>query len=364
MKSNLSGIGRGALIVTAAASLSGCIPPGAVRADDAQGRAPGGYRGPSPANQVQGDGVTALPGAPPAWEAKPVTPNAVTAKDGRYIVQSGDTLRAIGARTGAGSEAIARANALAAPFVIHPGDTLTIPGGRYHRVNAGETGIAIARAYGVPWGDIVTANALEPPYTLRVDQRVLIPGAGSGGGATSGGDTRHAGLQLDIDSIVSGGEPAVGGRDKPVSGSPSSARVLSSTTAVAPPAHFNGRFAWPVRGTVVAKFGPGGTGVVNDGLKIAVPLDTPIQASADGVVAYVGSGIPGLGGIVILKHDNTWSSVYGHASQLLVSRGQSVKRGQVIALSGDSGFADRPEVHFEIRKGRTPVDPLAELPPR
>lgn len=362
MRHGLSGIGRFGTLAALAAVLPGCIPAGAVRADDAQLRPPGGYRGPSPANQVQGDGVTALPGARPAWEAKPVTPNAVTVKDGSYTVQSGDTLRAIGARTGAGSEAIARANNLVAPYVIHPGDRLTIPGGRYHRVNAGETGIAIARAYGVPWGDIVTANGLQPPYILRVDQRVLIPGAGDGGALA--GDARRATLQLDIDSIVTGGEPAVGGRDKPVSGSPSSTRMLSSTTALAPPARFNGRFQWPVRGTVVTKFGPAGTGVVNTGLKIAVPLDTPIQASADGVVAYVGSDIPSLGGIIIVKHDATWSSVYGHASQLLVSRGQSVKRGQVIALSGDSGFADRPEVHFEIRKGRTPVDPLAELPPR
>ena len=107
------------------------------------------------------------------------------------------------------------------------------------------------------------------------------------------------------------------------------------------------------------RFGPGASGERNDGIKIAVPLGTPIRAAADGVVAYVGDEIAALGGLVIVKHGDGWTTVYGHASQLLVQRGQAVKRGQTIALSGDSGFADRPELHFEMRKGRTPVNPVA-----
>ena len=82
------------------------------------------------------------------------------------------------------------------------------------------------------------------------------------------------------------------------------------------------------------------------------------------MVAYVGNGVAAMGGLVIVKHGDGFTSVYGHASQLLVQRGQAVKRGQTIARSGDSGFADRPELHFEIRRGRTPIDPLAQLPPQ
>jgi len=117
-----------------------------------------------------------------------------------------------------------------------------------------------------------------------------------------------------------------------------------------------------VRGRIVAHFGPGASGEKYNGIKIAVPIGTPILAAADGVVAYAGSGIPTLGGLVIVKHGDSWTTVYGHASQLLVQRGQSVRRGQTIALSGDSGLADRPELHFEMRKGRTPVDPQRQLP--
>jgi murein DD-endopeptidase MepM/ murein hydrolase activator NlpD len=279
--------------------------------------------------------------------------NARTIEASSYIVRPGDSLRSIGDRTGAGSEAIARANRLVAPFVIQPGRRLEIPAGRYHLVRAGETGIAIARAYGVNWSRIVTANDLSEPYSLRVGMRVLIPGVP---GASSAAE-RAAAFRLDVDDIVTGGEPALAINQRPAQPTSSSSRVLPST-----PEQLRGGFVWPVHGRVVARFGPGATGEKYNGIKIAVPLDTPILAAADGVVAYTGSEVPTLGGLVILKHGGGWATVYGHASQLLVQRGQSVKRGQTIAMSGDSGFADRPEVHFEIRKGRTPVDPIAELP--
>ena len=303
-------------------------------------------------------GVTALPAPPPAWQARPVSPDAQTIQPGLYVVEPGDTLRAIGDRTGAGSEAIARANALPPPFVIRPGQRLAIPGGRYHLVRAGQTGIAIARAYGVDWSRIVTANDLAEPYTLRVGMRVLVPGAQSSSTAAE----RAAAFRLDIDDIVTGGEPALAANERPARASASPRRVLSSTQAIAEPTRLTSGFAWPVHGRIVARFGPGASGEKFNGVKIAVPLGTPILAAADGVVAYAGSGVPTLGGLVIVKHGDSWTTVYGHASQLLVQRGQSVKRGQTVALSGDSGFADRPEVHFEMRKGRTPVDPQRELP--
>ncbi len=307
-------------------------------------------------------GVAALPAPPPAWQARPVTPDAQVVGAGSHVVQPGDTLRSIGDRTGAGSEAIARANGLPPPFVIRPGQRLEIPGGRYHRVRAGQAGIAIARAYGIDWSRIVTANDLVEPYTLRVGMRVLIPGGADGVGGGSTAAERAAAFRLDIDDIVTGGEPALAANQRPAKPTASPRRMLSSTQAIAAPVRLTGAFAWPVHGRIVARFGPNASGEKVNGVKIAVPLGTPILAAADGVVAYAGSGVPTLGGLVIVRHGDGWTTVYGHASRLLVQRGQSVKRGQTVALSGDSGFAERPEVHFEMRKGRTPVDPQRELP--
>lgn len=311
--------------------------------------------------------VRQLPAPRPAWEARPVTADAQIVADSSYTVQPGDSLRRIAERTGAGSEAIARANGLAAPFTIQSGQRLRIPGGRYHLVRAGETGIAIARAYGVEWSRIVGTNDLAEPYILRTGQRVLIPDVARGDVREAGSPRyteRAAAFRLDIDDILTGGEPAIAPRQAPAKAVATPRRVLPVTAAIAAPVSSPGRFAWPVSGTVVKRFGAGASGERNDGIKIAVPVDTPIKAAADGTVAYVGDGIAALGGLVIVRHGQNWTSVYGHAAKLLVQRGQAVKKGQTIALSGDTGFADRPELHFELRRGRTAVDPTTQLPRR
>jgi len=341
-------------------ALSGCIPaeagPGPRRYETAAAPA---QQDPYERRSLDQD-VRALPAPPPAWEARRVTADARLVSSSTYVVQPGDSLRSIAGRTGAGSEAIARANNLAPPFVIQPGQRLSIPGGRYHLVRAGETGIAIARAYGVEWSRVVSTNALAEPYILRTGQLLLIPGS-----RPETIEERAARFHLDIDDILTGGEPALAANAKPAKPVPTAKRVLPATTPVAAPtSRVAGQFAWPVKGSVVKRFGPGKSGERNDGIKIAVPLDTPVLAAADGVVAYVGSDVPALGGLVIVKHGNATTTVYGHAGQLLVQRGQSVKKGQMIALSGNSGFADRPELHFEIRQGRTPVDPLTRLSAR
>lgn len=346
---------RIALVLPAFALLAGCIPNAASPRDydpPAEQRTPAPQR--TPVQQVR-----TLPAPAPAWEMRPVQPDARQVPASTYVVRGGDSLRLIAVRTGAGSEAIARANNLRQPYTITSGQRLAIPAGRYHTVRDGETGIAIALAYGVDWSRVVTVNELAEPYILRTGQRILIPDSGP-----ETLEQRAARFHLDIDDIVTGGQPALATKARPARPTASSARILSSTSAVAPPASFAGGFQWPVRGSIVKRFGPGGTGERSDGIKIAVPLDTPILAAADGVVAYVGSDIPALGGVIILRHGSTYTTVYGHAGQLLVQRGQAVKKGQMIALSGHSGFADRPEVHFEIRQGRTPVDPVPRLPAR
>ncbi len=332
--------------------LAGCVPPPIERASDPP-RQTAVQRPPAPPEPAKPpEPILAVDPPAPVWEARPVIADAQEVATAQYIVAPGDTLRAIANQTGAGSEAIARANGLVAPFIIRPGQRLMIPGGRYHLVKVGESGIAIARAYGVPWAQIVTANALAEPYVLRVGQRILIPTpVGSRTAA------RAAAFHIDLDDIVTGSEPAAAdpARTLPPIG--------SSTTTALPGTAPTG-FVWPVQGMIARRFGPSGTGVRMDGIKIAVPAGTPVLATADGTVAYTGSDVPGLGGLVMVKHGGGWTSIYGHNSKILVQRGQTVKQGEPIALSGASGRADRPELHFELRRGRAPVDPATQLPAR
>jgi murein DD-endopeptidase MepM/ murein hydrolase activator NlpD len=116
-------------------------------------------------------------------------------------------------------------------------------------------------------------------------------------------------------------------------------------------------FRWPARGRVIAGFGTGG----NDGINIAVPEGTPVRAAESGIVAYAGSELKGYGNLILIKHDNNFVSAYAHNSELLVKRGDQIRRGQVIANSGRTGNVNAPQLHFEIRKGSDPIDPMPYL---
>ncbi|MCD0421591.1 M23 family metallopeptidase [Rubrivivax sp. JA1024] len=120
-------------------------------------------------------------------------------------------------------------------------------------------------------------------------------------------------------------------------------------------------FRWPARGRVIAAYGAKTNGKSNDGINLAVPEGTPVKAAEDGVVAYAGNELKGYGNLVLIRHSNGYVSAYAHASELMVKRGETIKRGQVIAKSGQSGEVPSPQLHFEIRKGSTPVDPLKFL---
>jgi murein DD-endopeptidase MepM/ murein hydrolase activator NlpD len=131
------------------------------------------------------------------------------------------------------------------------------------------------------------------------------------------------------------------------------------STAAAPLAEANDSptFRWPAKGRVISGFGARGTGGANDGINIAVPEGTPVRAAEGGTVVHADDALKGYGKLVLIRHPNGYVSVYAHNSELKVKRGESVRRGQVIASSGQTGNVTAPQLHFEIRKGATPVDP-------
>jgi murein DD-endopeptidase MepM/ murein hydrolase activator NlpD len=120
-------------------------------------------------------------------------------------------------------------------------------------------------------------------------------------------------------------------------------------------------FRWPVHGRIISAFGSRAAGAQNDGINLAVPEGTPVKAAEDGVVAYAGNELKGYGNLVLVRHSNGYVSAYANASELMVKRGDSVKRGQTIARAGQTGNVSSPQLHFEIRKGSTPVDPTKYL---
>lgn len=335
-----------------ALSLTGCIPDGGYGRPEPAAAPPPAPAGPAtisddPADDRLGDIVLSLPQPTPTLSPQDIVTDARTVTARTYVVQPGDTLRGIGNRTGAGSEAIARVNGLQAPYVIRAGQRLAIPAGRYHAVRAGETGIAIARAYGVAWTRIIADNQLQAPFTLRVGQRLLLPDPASSPPTI---EQQAAAFTLDIDDIMTGGQPA--GAAAPRAASP------------APPAAAASRFAWPIDGQIIQRFGPGPSGRLNQGINIAAALGTPVHAAGDGTILYAGNEIGLLGGVILVDHGGGWVSAYGHLDRVAVRAGDRVRSGAVIATAGDSGQVQSPQLHFELRQNRQPVDPLRYLPAR
>ena len=138
-------------------------------------------------------------------------------------------------------------------------------------------------------------------------------------------------------------------------------RTTETVVKAAEPSGAMPSFRWPVRGRLIAGFGSKPDGTQNDGINLAVPEGTPIKAADDGVVAYAGNELKGYGNLVLISHANGFVSAYAHASDLMVKRGDTIKRGQVIAHAGQTGNVTSPQLHFEIRKGSTPVDPTQYL---
>lgn len=235
----------------------------------------------------------------------------------RHVVVSGETLWEIAREHGVDVETLIGANPnISDPTRVKPGTTLLVPTkkGALHYVAPGESLWEIARTYGTNMEAIVRANDISDPSRLSVDQVLFIPGAA---------------YSLDYRRLVS------------------------------PEGRLLPHFWWPVSGRISSRYGMR-WGRMHHGIDIAVPVGTEVRAAAAGRIVYSGwSG--GYGKLVIVDHGYGIQTRYGHNSRLLWSAGKRVSRGQVIALSGNTGNSTGPHVHFEIRyRGRT-VDPLKYL---
>ena len=115
---------------------------------------------------------------------------------------------------------------------------------------------------------------------------------------------------------------------------------------------------WPVQGWVTAEFSSGFSpfGKKHFGIDIAAPTDSPVKAAADGLVKFV-DWTEDLGNLIIIEHDESFSTRYGHNSRVLVNQGEQVRRGQTIAFVGSSGRSTAPHLHFEIWEDGRPVNP-------
>ncbi|TFV35154.1 LysM peptidoglycan-binding domain-containing protein [Bradyrhizobium frederickii] len=377
------------------------LPPPAVSAPQSYPVAAGGG--------VSGGGRGVGSYAPPAQprlETTATVPSrsvaaAQPAGGTKIIVGTSDTLEVLAKRYHVTPQAILAANGYKGPRALSPGQQLIIPHPATaaapapaptpvaaapaakpvavmaappstHFVNRGDTLASIARKNHISSADLARANGLDPSAKLKLGAKLTVPGAKTAAVAApvAAAPVTAAPVAGTLQPVAAAPAPAT---KMAAAGAPvQSARLAQATTNVEEkPAEAPAKaaettsalptFRWPVRGKVVTSYGAKTNGKSNDGINLAVPEGTPVKAAEDGVVAYSGNELKGYGNLVLVRHSNGYVTAYAHASELLVKRGDTIKRGQVIAKSGQSGEVASPQLHFEIRKGSSPVDPLQFL---
>lgn len=356
--------------------------------------------------------------------ARPATAPAKTAPiahDNTIEVQPGDTLSSIARQHRVSISELMSVNNLQSP-VLRPGQRISLPAGKRpvahrlppatrsepvqeeapaaamrqaqrqpagrqasvatdwqgtHTIAQGESLYGIARKHNVKVAELQRVNGITEVTKIRPGTIIKVPGSGAEKTSTA---TRMAAAEeaqakpLGAPSpvtlkprIINPGDPSPVAEPRRVASlgqTTTDADASGETPATAPEpskASTPAKFRWPVKGKVISGFGPRPDKSHNDGINIAVPQGAEVLASESGTVAYAGNELKGYGNLVLIRHENNWVSAYAHNDQLLVKRGDKVRRGQVIAKAGNTGSVDQPQVHFELRQDSKPVDPLPHM---
>ena len=324
-------------------------------------------------------GPAEITGSVPARPAPPPVPAGHWTWDGGQpvTVGQGETVEAVARKNGVPLSALMEVNGITNVASIRPGQRLVIPryvsgsaahvtasspatqvSENFHVVEPGESLIGIARHHGVTLSALARANNIQPYDKVSIGSRLTIPGG-----------QKVAMRQAPAPKVA---QPRTVAPEKVATIPAQTARVAKADvkksdvheteiTKTVEPEGGIPSFRWPVKGRIIAGFGQRPNGTQNDGINLAVPEGTPVKAADDGVVAYAGNELKGYGNLVLIRHSNGYVSAYANASELMVKRGDSVKRGQIIAHAGQTGNVNSPQLHFEIRKGSTPVDPTKYL---
>jgi murein DD-endopeptidase MepM/ murein hydrolase activator NlpD len=265
------------------------------------------------------------------------------------------------------SAQMAPAPVVAAPRVSAPVAAPVKSAASVHVVQPGESLIGLSRHYHVPLNVLAKANNMVVYAKVNMGDRIKIPaGYGVAAEQVASAAPRAETSRAEAPRI----EPPRAAAPQVAATAPATQTARMATPEpvkeepVTKSAEATGAlpsFRWPVKGRVIAAFGPKPNGQQNDGINLAVPEGTPVKAAEDGVVAYAGNELKGYGNLILVRHANGFVSAYANTSEILVKRGDTIKRGQVIAHAGQTGNVTSPQLHFEIRKGSTPVDPTQYL---
>ena len=303
------------------------------------------------------------------------------------VVERGDTLYVISRRYDVPTKVIADRNGILAPYELKVGQVLILDPNRTHVVKQGETLASIATEYNVDERVVASSNQLQAPYRLSAGQELWIPDPITNVAAAPSRPTALDLPPVEAAPVKSLGQIKAQALPPPP---PSAESAVEGATPIAPPtqpltppappvavpvpekevaivaprnpipepaARASAKFARPLSGKILTRFGLLSPGLHNDGINISAAQGALVRAADNGVVAYAGNELKGFGNLLLIKHADGWTTAYAHNEKLLVKRGDAVKQGQTIATVGRTGNVDAPQLHFEVRKGTQAMNP-------
>ncbi|HEY2660825.1 MAG TPA: peptidoglycan DD-metalloendopeptidase family protein [Caulobacteraceae bacterium] len=334
------------------------------------------------------------PAEPPKPEFKLSVEGEVSAakvKSHPIKVGQGDTVNVIAERLSTSKDELIKLNKLKKPYELDLGQVIQIPTPKAYSVESGDTLYGIARRFGLSAEVLMEINDVDVADRLHSGQKIYLPANVHDNGPvkTPIGEPRRprgryapmtSGEYLPPPSEAASGQPpeeaqpprlAPNGRVLPPSRLAPPSALNGAPQVEAGPAPSDsqimtagkGRFAWPVSGSILSTYGAKPGGQRNDGLDIAAPLGSPVQAAAEGDVVYAGNQVPGFGNLVLIKHADGWVTAYAHLSRTEVKIKDHVDQGQEIGQAGQTGGVDQSQLHFEIRYAPSPRDKARPIDP-
>ena len=297
-----------------------------------------------------------------------------------HTVVRGDSVHTIAERYKVDVDYIIYANAIPKGERLYIGQQLRIPNEYQHKIEGNDTLTGIAHLYGVRVLDLAQHNDMQVSDSPALGKIINIPAMR----VPREEPVKPIDLSVLLDQIIADGGQIVAIppsavaelKSKPIQPTAPmkiTGQTTGQVTKIAPLAkvtvektktikvpEFSG-FAWPVEGKIVHKYGSMINGIKNSGINIEASAGTGISAAEGGRVAYAGEGVKGMGKMILIRHDQGYITVYAHAEDILVKKGQILEKGDLIATVGDTGSVETAQLHFQVRKGKTPIDPKTVL---
>ncbi|MBD5405012.1 LysM peptidoglycan-binding domain-containing protein [bacterium] len=292
------------------------------------------------------------------------------------VIKKGDTIYSIAKNNNVPLKDLIIRNNLIPPYTLAIGQKIYIPNTAFHIVQKEDTVYSISRKYNVNLNSLAKLNNLKDPFTIIAGQKIILPAPNvdvkltqkekaltqtttpKPVEQTTKPTTPQTQAQTEIKTPTKIGTEI----EKTVSAQKQEETKQKVNKIIVRPAPLTSqKFMWPVKGKIISEFGVKNNGKRNDGINISAPIGTKVSSVENGIVAYSGNELKGLGNLIIIKHDKDYMTIYAHNDELKVKKGDIVKRGDTIATVGKTGRVTTPQLHFEVRQKTKSINPTTIL---